>query len=169
MITTTAERIIANLQGADGRPFTIFVDRLLRAYGYVLGVADAEIVTTVRTNVPDGGVGTEIRVPFPGDKTGLLGTRSVWQYKATAFARIQRSTLLDGTYVKQRVAAGDAFRLCLADGMPADKIEEWESDLWLEAKQLNPNAPRMGEKLSLIYEGVMPRLHSALESSAVDA
>lgn len=141
MITTTAELIIASLQGTDGRPFTIFVDRLLRAYGYVLTVPDAEIVTTVRTNVPDGGVDTEVRVPFPSDTTGLFGTPSVWQYKATAFARIQRSTLLDGAYVRQRVSAGDAFRLCLADGMPRGKIEEWESDLWLEAKQLNPNAP----------------------------
>lgn len=142
MLTTTAERIISGLRGGDGRPFTIFVDRLLRAYGYVLGVADIGIITTVRTNLPDGGVDTEVRSSFPGDATGLLGTATVWQYKATAFTDVRRGDLLAGEYVKARVAAGDAFRLALADSMPADRIKAWETALLTEAQQLNPDAPR---------------------------
>ena len=142
MLTTTAERIISGLRGGDGRPFTLFVDRLLRAYGYVLGTSDADIVTNVRTNLPDGGVDTQVRVAFAGDTTGLLEMPTVWQYKATAFTDVKRGDLLKGAYVRARLAAGDAFRLAIADGMSADRIEDWETVIWTEAQKFSPNVPR---------------------------
>lgn len=140
MLTTTAERVI-RLQGAGGLPFTVFVDRLLRTFGAVYGIPESEIVTTVRVNIADGGVDTELHVGAAGDTTGLLGGPTVWQYKGTGYAAVDWADLLKGWYVKDRIRAGDAFRLAVADDMPAPTLATREADLWAEALKLNASSP----------------------------
>lgn len=141
MLTVTAERIIRGLQGAGGRPFTIFVDRLLRAFGTVYGIPAAEIVTSVRVNIADGGIDTEVLGGVPGDTTGLLGEPTVWQYKGTAYSDIEWNALFDGEYLQNLICAGEAFRLAVADDMPSSTLAKREAELWNLVKEWNPDAP----------------------------
>ncbi len=85
------------LEGAGGEPFTALVDALLCAHGAVLGLVDADIDTTIRTTIPDGGVDTSIRRAIAGDSTGWLSTApTAWQYKGTDYKNIKKSKTLDG-------------------------------------------------------------------------
>jgi len=85
------------LEGAGGEPFTALVDALLCAHGAVLGLVDADIDTTIRTTIPDGGVDTSIRLAIAGDTTGWLSTApTAWQYKGTDYKNIKKSKTLDG-------------------------------------------------------------------------
>ncbi|MHB0948294.1 MAG: hypothetical protein ACYC4J_04445, partial [Gemmatimonadaceae bacterium] len=142
MLTVTAERIIRGLQGAGGRPFTIFVDRLLRAFGAVYGIPASEIVTNVRVNIPDGGIDTEVLRGALADTTGLLGESTVWQYKGTSYSDIDWNSLLDGEWVQNLICAGEAFRLAVADDMPSTTLAMREAELWTAIKEWNSDAPR---------------------------
>jgi hypothetical protein len=140
VLRTSAQQII-ELQGAGGEPFTIFVDRVLHAFGAVFGIPASEIVTSVRVNIADGGVDTEVRRGASGDPTGLLGEQTIWQYKGTDYANIDWAALLKGAYAETCIRAGYAFRLAVADDMPAATITTREADLLTEARKLNPESP----------------------------
>ncbi len=66
---TVDEKDFLQLRYGGGEPFTAFVDALIRAHGFVYGVGEAQILTSLRTNIADGGVDTEVRLPMPGDPT----------------------------------------------------------------------------------------------------
>ena len=69
---TVNQTDFAKLRDGTGRPFTEFVDALIRAHGYVHGVTQADILTTLRTNVQDGGVDTQVNTSMVGDPMGFL-------------------------------------------------------------------------------------------------
>ena len=70
-----------------GDRFTEFVDSLIFAEAYVNGLKPPEIRTNPRTNLPDGGVDTEVCQPFSNDSTGWLSDApTIWQYKAKGYS-----------------------------------------------------------------------------------
>jgi hypothetical protein len=132
------------LRDAGGQLFTAFVDALLRAHGFVYGVGEAEILTSLRTNIADGGVDTEIQRAMPGEPTGFLLEPTCWQYKAREYADITDAELLKEIkkrYARELLERGYAYRLAICDDMPAEKQTAWEQLLTDLARQINPQAP----------------------------
>ena len=78
------------LQGGGGQLFAAFMDGLIRAHGFVHGVGEAEIRTTLRANVGDGGVDMQVRRPMPGDTTEYFRVPTCWQFKAESHKKITR-------------------------------------------------------------------------------
>src|SRR5687768_6407055 len=115
MLSVVAKQI-RMLQGAGGEPFTAFVDALLWTHARVHGLADADVDTTIRVNIPDGGVDTTVRRAVGNDPVGwMLDSATAWQYKATDNKNVAISGMLAGAAATARILAGDAFRLALAD------------------------------------------------------
>jgi hypothetical protein len=132
------------LRDGGGQPFTAFVDALIRAHGFVYGVGEAEILTSLRTNIADGGVDTEVQRAMPGDSSGFLLEPTCWQYKARQYADITDNDLLEEIekrYAKQLIENGYAYRFAICDDMPAEKQTGWEQLLTNRAHQMNPQAP----------------------------
>jgi hypothetical protein len=84
----TADHFRLFLDGT-GKPFTGFMDSLLRATAAKLGVVPADVHTNLRVNIPDGGVDTQI--DQGNDPEGRLAGPSMWQFKARQAARIRLS------------------------------------------------------------------------------
>jgi hypothetical protein len=76
---------------SEGRSFTRVVDALIRALAYAGGLPQSEINTNLRTNLPDGGVDTDVRDAIPNDSTGWFKVPTCWQYKATEAASISEA------------------------------------------------------------------------------
>ena len=132
------------LLGGAGQPFTGFVDALIRAHGFVYGLREADIRTSLRTSIADGGVDTEVRSAMSADPTGFLLTPTCWQYKALAYASITDDHLrkeIQKPYAKQLIEKGYAYRLAICDDMPPQKQTAWEKLLTDQAQEINPQAP----------------------------
>ncbi len=132
------------LRDGGGQPFTGFVDALIRAHGFVYGVGEAEILTSLRTSIRDGGVDTQVRRAMPGEPTEFLYLRTCWQYKARPFADITDAALLKEIrkpYAAQLIREGYAYRVAICDDMPAKKQAAWEKLLTAAARKINPQAP----------------------------
>lgn len=142
MIATNADRIRLVLQGAGGKPFTVFVNLLISTHARFHGLADSEIDANVRVNLPDGGVDTEVRAPVPGDTTGWVGLATVWQYKGMPFRDVKISDIPKGKYVQQRILEGFALRLAVADSVPSPKRAEWETELLALVRAIRSDAPQ---------------------------
>src|SRR5579864_3919660 len=82
------------LRDGGGQPFTGFVDALIRAHGFVHGVGEAEILTSLRTSIKDGGVDSQVRRAMPNDQTEFLHLPTCWQYKARRYAEVTDPALL---------------------------------------------------------------------------
>src|SRR5260370_40582393 len=82
------------LRDGGGQPFTGFVDAVIRAHGFTYGVGEAEILTSLRTNIADGGVDTEVRCSMTKEPTGFLLEPTCWQYKAKQYADISDTDLV---------------------------------------------------------------------------
>jgi hypothetical protein len=132
------------LRDGGGQPFTCFVDALIRAHGFVHGVGEAEILTSLRTSISDGGVDTQVRRAMPTDQTEFLQLPTCWQYKARPYAEITEPALLKEIrkpFAARLIGEGYAYRLAICDDMPASKQTRWEELLTANARQINPNAP----------------------------
>ncbi len=132
------------LRGGGGAPFTGFVDALIRATGYCCGVGEARILTSLRVNISDGGVDTEVQVGMQSDPTGYLLERTCWQYKARLFRDVSNSQLIDEVnkpYAKKLITEGYAYRLAICDDMPPEKQKEWAGVLTEHARRINPESP----------------------------
>jgi hypothetical protein len=140
MLAIVADQIRL-LQGGGGKPFTAFMDALIREHAREGSVPDAAIRTNIRTSIPDGGVDTEVVEAVPGDSTGWFLGRTVWQYKGGPYAGTRPAELLDGGYVREQIAAGAAFRLAVADSMPPSTHKDWEGTLAEEIRLIRPDAP----------------------------
>ena len=129
---TVNEKDFLLLRDGGGEPFTAFVDALIRAHGFVHGIGEAHILTSLRTNIPDGGVDTEVRLPMAGEPTGYLHHSTCWQYKARRYADISDKDLLselDKHYAKKLIEIGYEYRFAICDDMPA-KLTAWEQLLF---------------------------------------
>jgi hypothetical protein len=135
---------IFRLRTPGGNLFTEFVDALIKAEAYIGGVPLSNLSTTLRTNVGDGGVDTEIRVAIPTDSTGCLDVPTCWQYKATQNSNVSEADLrkeVKKPYSKELIEKGYGYRLCICDDITAEKRTEWEEILSEEVKNINNSAP----------------------------
>jgi hypothetical protein len=134
----------AFLRGGGGEPFTHFVDALIRAHGFVHGVGEAEILTSLRANVADGGVDTQVRRAMDNDSTEFLRVPTCWQYKAMSHSDISEDDLIQEVrkpYAAELIAQGYGYRLAICDSMVATKQTDWEDILTRAARRINPQAP----------------------------
>lgn len=132
------------LRDGTGRAFTEFVDALIRVHGFVYGVGEAEILSSLRVNIADGGIDTQVRRAMPNENTEFLRLPTCWQYKARRYAEISDAALLreiSKPYAVQLIREGYAYRLGLCDDMPAATQTSWEQLLTKAARQINANAP----------------------------
>lgn len=126
-----------------GEAFTEFVDALIRAEGYVCGLLDSAVNANIRVNLADGGVDTQVREPITVSATGWFSSPTCWQYKASPFAGTSETDLkneIGKPFAAQLIKEGYAYRFCIADSLPADKIREWEIILDGEARTINQSA-----------------------------
>jgi hypothetical protein len=144
LMWTVNQKDFLLLRDGGGQPFTGFVDGLIRIHGYVYGVGEAEILTSLRTSIEDGGVDTQARRAFPGDPTGYLLVPTCWQYKAQAYKTISGAKLLEEIhkrYAKELIGQGYGYRLAICDDMPPEKQAAWENLLTEAAREIHPAAP----------------------------
>jgi hypothetical protein len=99
----------AFLRGGGGEPFRHFADALIRTHGFVHGVGEAEILTSLRANVADGGVDTQVRRAMDNDATEFLRVPTCWQYKAMSHSDISEESLpkeIQKPYAANLIAQG---------------------------------------------------------------
>src|SRR5262245_6042543 len=142
---------LAQFQGAGGERFAHFIDRLIRAEAARGGLTQSEIATQIRTNIPDGGVDTEVRQPVPNDKTGWFTSPTCWQFKTEKADAInhkvykkKRNDLqqeINKRYAVELIQKGYAYRLCILGDLTPSKVKRWETQLRAEVDKINPGAP----------------------------
>ena len=111
---------IFTLRTPGGDRFTEFVDALIRSEAYIQGLQLSEISTNLRTNIPDGGVDTEVRQSMPHSNTGWFSVPTCWQYKATSFAGIYPGKLkkeVNKSYSTELIKKGYGYRFCICDDL----------------------------------------------------
>ncbi|MCI0489513.1 MAG: hypothetical protein L0229_23230 [Blastocatellia bacterium] len=88
---------------------------------------------------------TEVCQPAPSDPTGWIRDHpTIWQYKAGAYRNISDNDMkkeINNEYSRNRIQNGYAYRLCVCDELPPERVEEWEKLLTAEARAINPDAP----------------------------
>src|ERR1700674_2210820 len=103
----------ALLRGGGGELFTHFVDALIQVHGFAHGVGEAEILTSLRANVADGGVDTQVRRAMVNDSTEFLRVPTCWQYKAMSHSDISAHNLIkeiQKPYAAELIAQGYGYR-----------------------------------------------------------
>ncbi|SPF36730.1 hypothetical protein SBA4_1900009 [Candidatus Sulfopaludibacter sp. SbA4] len=155
MWTADANDIVP-LRDGTGKPFTGFVDSLIRTHGFVYGVGEADIRTNLRTNYPDGGVDTQVCLAMHGDPTGYLTLPTCWQFKAWSYREIDDAYLskeVHKAFAAKLIAEGYAYRFAICAEMPPEKQAEWETLLTAAARSINPQAPeaRVASASQLAY------------------
>src|SRR5436190_15254173 len=133
---------LARFQGKGGEEFAHFVDSLIRAETARSGLAQSEIATQLRSNIPDGGVDTEVKRLVPNDLSGWFNVPTCWQFKAKEARDIddrkkvrKRNELQDEIhkpYAKELIGKGYGYRLCILGGLTAQKLNKWEALLLVE-------------------------------------
>ena len=144
MLKIDANELANRCQRPGGVDWVAFMNALLWAACWEVGILESSVRTNLRTDMPDGGVDTRISQGSDRDVTGYLGSASIWQYKAAHESNVSQTELVsevDKPYAKERIKAGDAYRLCLAVQMVDPKRTELEAALTKAVKKINPDAP----------------------------
>ena len=142
----TADHFRFFLDGT-GTPFTGFMDALLRATAAKIGISPADVHTNLRTNLPDGGIDTQIDNGSGRDDSEYLAGPSLWQFKARRFADITPGSIREDIQGESKQPARDliikgyAYRLCICeDGAPPDK-KALQEKLNEYVREVNASAP----------------------------
>jgi hypothetical protein len=142
---TADGKLLLRLQGGDGGPFAKLMNSLLVTESISLGISLADVDTTLRTTIGDGGADAVVRrTAVAADSTGWFGVPSVWQYKGTEYAEISDTALkkeITKHYAADLISKGYGYRFCICDDPPAQTVSDWETLLTAEAKKINPAAP----------------------------
>jgi hypothetical protein len=141
---------LLQLKGGGGSPFADFVDRLIRAEAACGGLAQSEIATQLRVNIPDGGVDTEVKKTIPCHASGWFTVPTCWQFKGGDAKDIDdrpKKKKANGLqeeirkpYVAELIKKGYGYRFCILDDLPSKKVKNWQSQLLSEARAINPHA-----------------------------
>ncbi len=134
---------VIRLQGNDEH-FTEFVDALIRADMFIASLPDSSIKTNLRARISDGGVDTELTAPIPGGSGGWCQKPTCWQYKARPYANVsakERAEEPRKTYAADLIRRGYAYRLCVADDMPAQTKTDWESEITQTVANIEASVP----------------------------
>ena len=145
-----------------GEPFADFVDQLIRAEAAKGGLPQSEVATQVRVTIKDGGVDTQVSRAIPRDSTGWFGVPTCWQFKSSEADKIKdtkgtkkKNNLreeINKPHVKKLIEQGYAYRFCLLGDLAPMKKQDWENQLKIEAKRINPDAtdPRVVDGSQLL-------------------
>ena len=133
------------LRDGTGKPFTQFMDSVLRASAARLGIRPGEVHTSLKTSVSDGGVDSQ--VDRGGDDPGArLLLPTMWQYKARRFGEISDAIIEDEIlgpskeYARELIRKRHAYRLCICDDAPSrDKLAR-QQELNRIVQQVFPTA-----------------------------
>jgi hypothetical protein len=147
MIRISAEHIYV-LCNSTGRPFTDLLDRLIRTSAAIVGIPPTAVSDNPRTNIPDGGVDTEVSAAASSsDPWNYFATASAWQYKAVEVTSLTDAMLtaeIEGgskTYVRDLIQRGYGYRMCIADHGSPERKHEMEAVLNIAIKNINRSAP----------------------------
>lgn len=131
--------------------FSEFMNDLLRAAAHTGGLHDADLDTTLRETIADGGVDAAVRKGISSETTGRLLCPTAWQYKSGTYANAfgsggdaQRKRLTDEVNKpesKRLVENGYGYRLAICDGMPPKTKDLWEEILTEATRAINSEAP----------------------------
>jgi hypothetical protein len=135
---------VEGLRGGDGGFFREFMKDLIQTHAYAVNVPQIEINSDSR-NMRDGGCDTEVRSAATDDPEKHFDAPSCWQFKGTD-AKISDARLraeIGKPFVQKRIREGFRYVFCIAYGIPAEKVDAWESVLDAERLKINPAAPRV--------------------------
>jgi len=146
MIRIAAENIYL-LRNSTGKPFTDLLNRLIRSSAAAIGIPSSAILDNPRTNYPDGGVDTQVKIGAQSDPWGYFDGPTTWQYKATELKDLTDSKVREEIggdskdYVRSLLAHGYAYRMCIAHDGSTERKTEIQAILDAEIKKVNPKAP----------------------------
>jgi hypothetical protein len=127
-----------------GAEFVRFCNEVIRATCWAHGVPQSEVSTTLRTDIPDGGVDTRIGRGILSDRFGYFETPSVWQFKAADEANISASDVpkeVNKPYARKCVQDGRAYRLCICDHLTDEKKTSLQQALVDAVQAIDASAP----------------------------
>jgi hypothetical protein len=129
-----------------GKPFTQFMNSVLRASAAKLGIPPTDVHTNLRVSVPDGGIDSQID-KGADDPNGYLARPTVWQYKARKFSEITEAVLhneIEGSSkenVRELIRRGYAYRLCICEDSDPSRKLAMQQKLDGIIKDVYPSAP----------------------------
>lgn len=137
------EDVYRSLAGDGGEPLRRFMNDLIGATAAACGVSGARLTLSSKGNLADGGVDSEVAVPFPGDSTGWFEHPTVWQFKAQDRPpkRAEIADTCTRPLMRARLVAGYALRWVVRSHLPQPAIVECEGLLGEIVRQHNTAAP----------------------------
>jgi len=159
MLTVNENELVSRFRQPGGAAWVGFVNDLLWAACWQMRIPESAVRATLRTEIPDGGVDTQVMIGSSSDTTGYLGTASIWQYKATDESSLTETSItleVNKAFAAERIKAGDAYRLCICAHIPADRKVELEKYLASAVHSINANA----EEPMLLSAGDVARMAS---------
>lgn len=139
----TADQFRIFLDGT-GKPFTAFMDSILRAAAAKLGIAPTEVHTNLRVNLGDGGVDTQIDRGNGADV--YLGSATLWQFKARPFKNFTDGVVREEIqgdskeYARDLIRRGYAYHLCICEDSDARDKKELQELVHGYVTAVNPAA-----------------------------
>ena len=142
---------IFSLRGTGGEKFTAFCDSLIYATIHYLSILLSDVHINQRVNAKDGGVDSKVDNGSEKDTTGYFLVKSIWQYKATDavdFLGTKKQTKkknlkieVNKPFAKSCIEEGFAYRLCIADYLTPQQVNEIEVILTECCREININSP----------------------------
>lgn len=108
MLQVNENELVQRFRQPGGAGWVGFVNDLLWAACWQMGIPESEVRTCLRTEIPDGGVDTRVVVGSPADRTGYLQVPSIWQYKAA-----DEATLTEASITISRLPRDVSWRVML--------------------------------------------------------
>ena len=145
MLRLQENELIQLFRQPGGSDFAEFCDLIIRAHCFVHAVPQSEISFTSRSDIKDGGVDERVGTAVPGDETGFFGDKSAWQFKAGDEAKVTKPSVVKEVkkrYARERILAGDAYRICICDHLTPTKKESLEQALVAAVQSINAGAPK---------------------------
>ena len=144
MLQVNENELVQRFRQPGGAGWVGFVNELLWAACWQMGIPEGDVRVCLRTEIPDGGVDTRVMTGSPTDMTGFLRQQSIWQFKAADEASVTEASIrkeVNKAFAKERILAGDAYRLCVCAHFADDSRTEIERWLKAEVDTINKAAP----------------------------
>ncbi len=116
MLQVDENELVMRFRQPGGKDWVDYVNNLLYAAAWQTGIAESEVHTCLRTEIGDGGVDTRVARGSMNEPTGFLQQASIWQFKGAGEATVTENSIItevNKTYAKERIIAGDAYRMCV--------------------------------------------------------
>ena len=145
MLQVDENELVIRFRKPGGANWVAYVNNLLWAACWQVGIPESEVHTCLRTEIGDGGVNTRVTTGSGNDATGYLQSPSIWQFKGSDEASLTETSVtkeVNKSFAKERILAGDAYRLCVCSHIADSNHTEVENWLTAAVQKINPNAPK---------------------------